>query len=116
MKVEQFKHNFVRLSVVAPHPGFVYMSESFLPGWTATVNGHDVPIQPANYAFRAVAVPAGPVDVRLNYVPPGLVPGLAIAGPAWLIVAMLLALGHRRRHASQPAVHERVESATLSPL
>ena len=39
VKVEQFKHNFVRLSVVAPHPGFVYMSESFLPGWTATVNG-----------------------------------------------------------------------------
>jgi len=95
VKVEHFSNNSVRLSLVAPGPGFVYMSESFLPGWTATVNGNDVPIQPANYAFRAVVVPGGPIDLELSYFPPGLVPGLGISAAALLIIGSLLSYKYK---------------------
>ena len=97
VKVEHFSHNSVRLSLVAPHPGYVYMSELFLPGWSAVVNGTESPIQPANYAFRAVAVPAGPINLELKYVPPGLLPGLPVAAASLLVVASLLTYGARSR-------------------
>ena len=102
VKVEHFSHNSVRLSLVAPHPGYVYMSESFLPGWRAVVNGTESPIQPANYAFRAVAVPAGPINLELKYVPPGLLPGLAVAAASLLVVASLLTYGARSRAPGHP--------------
>jgi hypothetical protein len=93
--VERFSHNSVRLSLVAPRAGFVYMSESHFPGWRATVNGKEVPIQPANYAFRAVLVPAGPVDLELTYIPPGFLLGLAFSFAALLVVAFLFTHGAR---------------------
>ena len=65
------------------------MSDSFFPGWQATVNGVDASIQPANYAFKAVVVPVGRVEVELRYVPPGLMLGLAVSGLAVLIVCLL---------------------------
>lgn len=101
MKVERFSNNSVRLSLVAPRAGFVYASESFFPGWQARVNGKTVPIQSANYAFRAVQVPPGPVTIEFTYTPPGLIPGLAISGAALLVSAGLFVSARRR---STPAV------------
>ena len=95
--VESFRRNRYRLRLEAPRPGLVYASESSLPGWTARVNGRVVPVLTANYAFRAVEVPAGPVEIELSYWPPGLSRGLAISAAS---LAALLALGRgwsRRR-------------------
>lgn len=79
--------NDVRLRVHAPRAGLVYCAESAMPGWTATVNGRAAPIVAANYAFRAVPVPAGDDVVELRYRPPGLIAG------ALLSLVGLLALG-----------------------
>jgi hypothetical protein len=97
VRVERFSNNRVHLSLVAPERGFVYMSESLLPGWEATVNGQNVPFQPANHAFRAVQVAAGPVQIELKYVPPGLRPGLGVSAAALLVVVGLLAYPLRSR-------------------
>jgi hypothetical protein len=72
--------NSVTLEVDAPRPGLVYASESFFDGWTAQVNGAPARILPANYAFRAVVVPAGRSRVEFAYWPPGLTTGLVVSG------------------------------------
>jgi hypothetical protein len=90
VKVERFSNNYVRLSVDAPSPGFVYASQSFFPGWHAVVNGTGVPIEPANYAFTAVAVPAGRVQLELKYLPQGFVSGLIVSAMALVVVGGLL--------------------------
>jgi hypothetical protein len=90
VRVDRFSNNHVQLSLVAPRAGFVYASDSFFPGWRATVNGKAAPIEPANYAFRAVQVPPGSVTIELRYVPPGLWLGLGISGISVVIVAGLL--------------------------
>jgi hypothetical protein len=97
VKVEHFSHNRVRLSLVARETGFVYMSESFLPGWPATVNGQVARFEPANHAFRAVLVGAGPVQLDLKYVPPGFRAGLGVSAAALLVLAGLLAYPLRTR-------------------
>jgi uncharacterized membrane protein YhaH (DUF805 family) len=77
--VTSFRRNRVRLRLRAPRPGLVYCSEAFSPGWRAAVNGRPAEILRANFAFRAVPVPAGDVAVELEYEPPGLRPGIAIS-------------------------------------
>jgi uncharacterized membrane protein YfhO len=103
--VESFRRNRYRLTLEAPRPGLVYAAESSLPGWTARVNGREVPILSANFAFRAVEVPAGRVEIEMSYWPPGLTAGLAVSAAAFAALAALLALGRgsRRSVARSPA-------------
>jgi Bacterial membrane protein YfhO len=103
VEVRDFGRNEYTLHVNAPRPGFIYASESFFTGWSATVNGRSAAIVPANFAFRAVEVPAGPAEVRLWYWPPGLTLGLWVTGAsaallgAWVIgERALVAFGRRR--------------------
>jgi hypothetical protein len=88
VRVEAYRRNSVTLTVDAPRTGFLYASESFFDGWTARVNGRAARILPANYAFRAVAVPPGTSRVEFRYWPPGLTAGLALSGGGALALAM----------------------------
>ncbi len=45
------------------------MSENNYPGWHAWLDGRETPIQTAEIAFRAVAVPAGTHRVRMEFHP-----------------------------------------------
>src|SRR5204863_244858 len=59
IRVEHFGLNSYRLRVDSPVPALLSASETKIDGWTATVNGRLTPILLANYAFRAIEVPAG---------------------------------------------------------
>ena len=94
--VESYHRNSVTLRVDAPRPGLVYAAESYFDGWTATINGNPVRILPANYAFRAVEVPAGQSRIEFRYWPPGLTLGLIVSGvSAALLAAFAGFLGRR---------------------
>jgi hypothetical protein len=91
VQVAHFGRNGYRLRVEAPRPGLVYSADSFFPGWTARVNGRPARILPANYAFRAVEVPAGRSEVELSYWPPGLTAGLLLTVLSTLVLLYLVA-------------------------
>ena len=98
VSVERYRFNSLTLTVDAPRPGLVYASESFFDGWTATVNGAPARILPANYAFRAVVVPAGKATIEFRYWPPGLSAGLRVsAGGVSVLAALLLVPWQRSR-------------------
>jgi hypothetical protein len=88
--VEGYRRNSLALVVDAPRPGLVYVAENFFDGWTAAVNGASAPILPANYAFRAVVVPAGRSRVEFRYWPPGLTTGLWISAASVLLLLCLV--------------------------
>jgi hypothetical protein len=93
VKVERFTNNRVVLSLDAPRAGFVYAAESFFPGWRARVNGRVVPIEHANYAFRAVMVPPGHLVLELSYVPPRFWAGFAVSATSLVLVLAILCWG-----------------------
>jgi Bacterial membrane protein YfhO len=50
-------------------PNLVRVALPAYPGWHAQLNGVELPLVRADYAFTGVAVPAGEGDVRLFYAP-----------------------------------------------
>lgn len=78
----------VTVAVDTDQPGYLVLAEAWYPGWQATVDGQPVPIERANYAFRAVYVPTGRHTVRFEFNPVIWKVGLAISG-----LTLLLLLG-----------------------
>jgi hypothetical protein len=88
----------VSLDVNAAASAQLVLDDAFYPGWKATVDGHGVPIRPANVAFRAVPVPAGHHRVRFSYDPVALAIGIWTSVGAALLIALvsLVRLARRR--------------------
>ena len=79
-------------------PGVLVVTDSFFPGWEATLDGQAVPILRANTAFRAVAVPAGEHVVEMRYRPRPFRLGVALSlGTLVAGAACAVALVVRRR-------------------
>ncbi len=89
-KLVSAKRHEVRLEADASAPGILVLSETYYPGWTATLDGNPVPILRADYAFRGVALPAGHHVVEMRFASRPTRVGLAISG---LGLLALFALG-----------------------
>jgi hypothetical protein len=62
------------------------VTDSFYPGWKAFLDGEEVKIYRANFAFRAVSLPAGEHKVRFIYDPPTFRLGLFISLATLVII------------------------------
>jgi uncharacterized membrane protein YfhO len=83
--------NEVVIHSVGDQAGWVVLGDTWYPGWRAWVDGEQAPIQHANYVFRAVAVPAGTHEVRMNYRPMWFYGGLGVSMMSvagWMVVKL----------------------------
>ncbi|CAN5473364.1 hypothetical protein BH23CHL2_BH23CHL2_04190 [soil metagenome] len=71
--------------------GLLVVSDSYYPGWRATVDGQEVEVHRANMNFRAVVVPAGDHLVDMRYEPASIRYGGLVTLIA--LVATLAVLG-----------------------
>jgi uncharacterized membrane protein YfhO len=76
----------VRAEADFPQDGFLVLADVNYPGWSAFLDGERVPLLQADYAFRAVRVPAGKHSVEFRYEP------LSFWGGEILSAAVLLVL------------------------
>ena len=76
----------VELDVQTPSPTYLVLSDVYYPGWSATLDDRPTPIYAADFAFRAVWVPAGLHHIRFQFEPSVWQWGAVISG------AMLLGL------------------------
>jgi hypothetical protein len=84
--------NHLLVSVSAPTDGFLVFSELFYPGWQARLveNDQALDVLPADFALRAVAVPAGTWQIEMAFRPLLFRLGLYLGGlTASAIVLML---------------------------
>jgi hypothetical protein len=88
----------VVIEAEAPAPGYLVLTDTYYPGWNATVDGGPVPIYPANHVVRAVPITAGRHIVVFRYEPMSVRVGAWISGVALLAIAGL-ALSDKRHTA-----------------
>jgi len=89
--------NSATVTLTASSPGWLVFHDSWAAGWSATIDGERAAVVEANYAKRAVRVPAGRSVVRLRYRPPGLAAGGVVTLLTLLSCAAAVALPRRRR-------------------
>jgi hypothetical protein len=80
------------VQVACSRPSRLIRRETYMPGWSAQVDGRGAPVRLVDGLFQAVTVPPGRHRVSFSFVPPYLlwgVLGLA-AGLVWVTAAGLL--------------------------
>ncbi len=87
---------WIELDVGAGAFPWLLLTDTLLPGWTATVDGEPVAIVRADHAFRLVALPERACRVRFTYRAPGLLAGTLLAILATLALALCAFATHRR--------------------
>jgi hypothetical protein len=69
VRIDTYRPQQVELTASMQSDGLVVLSDTFYPGWEATIDGSPAPIVRANYFVRGVFVPAGEHRIVFAYRP-----------------------------------------------
>lgn len=86
------------IQVETAEPGLLILSEPDYPGWRAIIDGQPAPLLRANYALRAVPIPAGAHEVTLAFRPLSFTLGAGISLLALGVVLLVFISAWRRGH------------------
>ena len=89
-RVERLSSSAMEVRTSSRSGSFLVTSDTFYPGWQATVDGAPVRIVRANYALRGVAVSAGDHLVRFEFRPKSFYAGAAISALSLLLLGGIL--------------------------
>ena len=73
-----YEPNYAAFEVTTDRPAYFLLSDIHHPQWHATVNGQETSILVADYALRAVYLPAGAHTVEMQFQPPAWTWGVAV--------------------------------------
>ncbi len=79
----------LRLTANTPAPAWLVLADAWYPGWKATIDGVETPIQRADLLLRAVPVPAGSHTVEFRFQPASLRWGALLTLIALIVVVVL---------------------------
>jgi hypothetical protein len=96
------------LLVTTQAPGLLVVADSWMPGWTATVDGRPARVLRGNYAHRVIPLPEpGRHVILMEYHPPGLALGCVLSlgsTLAWVVLVALRVAGrYRTRSVPRPS-------------
>jgi hypothetical protein len=94
--IDSYRPGYIALKVQAGNSARLFLSESYYPGWQATIDGSQVKIMEADQLFSAVDVPAGEHEVRFVYSPLSLKIGAGISAFTILVLLGLAWQGRRK--------------------
>jgi hypothetical protein len=89
----------IRLAVRAPARSLLVLTDTWYPGWTATVDGVTAPIERVNGHFKGVYLEPGEHRVRFDYRPRGMAPAALASAIGLLTLVAGIAFGGKRRGA-----------------
>lgn len=87
--IVEYTPMYVRISCDAKETGLLMLTDTYYPGWSATVDGNSTAVFRANYLFRGVVVPRGKHTVEFRYQPMSYKLGLACFALALLAFSLL---------------------------
>ena len=103
VELTHYAPNELHYKVQSAEGGVVVFSEIYYPGWTVTIDGAEAELGRVNYILRAVRVPAGEHEIRMEFRPASVETTTSIAFLAIgciqgaLILAITVAIRKRRK-------------------
>jgi membrane protein YfhO len=88
-RIERYSADHVRISAESDRGGYLVLTDSWFPGWTANVDGRETRVERADHAFRAVKLGPGHHDVEFRYAPTSVRLGLALSALAAIVTGAL---------------------------
>jgi uncharacterized membrane protein YfhO len=70
--ISSYEPDRVVVDVGAGAPGLLVLTDTYMPGWEATVGGRPAQVLPTDVAFRGVPIGGAATRVVFRYRPPGL--------------------------------------------
>jgi hypothetical protein len=99
------------IRVTTTAPGLLVVADTWMPGWSALLDGRPAPILRGNHAQRVVTLPdPGSHTILMRYDPPGLALGLTITAISALMVVGI----HHRGHGGHGEEEENSRSSRFS--
>ena len=95
--ISHYAPSEVRIDVDSPCGGLLVLTDTYFPGWQASVDGESATIHPTNVALRGVVVPPGSSEVIFRYQPASFRTGLVIAVSGGLAMIGFGIWSHVRR-------------------
>ncbi|MFA7336433.1 MAG: YfhO family protein [Candidatus Obscuribacterales bacterium] len=86
LSVQRPSANKILIGYSCPEKVCLVLTDTFYPGWKATIDGKDTDILRANLLFRAVLVPAGEHNVSFEYDPLSFRLGVILAALSTLLI------------------------------
>jgi len=95
--ITDYRPDRLTVRMQASQRGYLVVGNSYNPEWTATVDGEAVSLEPADYNFMALPVPAGAHEVVVAFKPSsrGLL-WLGFSYALWLILAVAAVIAWSR--------------------
>ncbi len=90
VRVIEYQSSELKLRVESAQPQYLVTSEVNYPGWSASIDGQEVPISMTNIAFRGLPVPAGNHEIVFRFFPTILLWSAGISAVACLVLGWLL--------------------------
>jgi hypothetical protein len=90
VRVEYYSAGGLALETEAAAPSFLVTSETWYPGWRATVDGREQPLVMTNGAFRGLPLPPGRHRVEMRFAPAILWWGAALSAAGCLLLGWAL--------------------------
>ena len=95
-KIVSYGHNHAIVETKCSEPSLLILTDGYVDGWEATVDGKSSPILRADVMFRAVVLPKGDHLVEFSFRPVGFPVSCFMAGLGLLAVLGLLVLGRKQ--------------------
>ena len=78
-RIVEYQPERVLIETNTPKDGILVLTDTYVPGWQARVDGQPAQVHVADYAFRGVRVPAGQHRVEFVYAPASFTVGATIS-------------------------------------
>jgi len=95
VKITDYQPNKVVIEVDAKSSGFLFLSDTYYPGWKAYIRNQEVKIYKANHCFRAIFMQEGKHIVEFRYIPKIFYIGTVASIFSLLMTICIICLGQK---------------------
>lgn len=91
-----FESSLQKIKATTQNPGFLFISDTWYPGWKAFVDGKVTPIFIADYTFRAIPISKGTHIIDMKYEPESFRRGVWVSLITLAVLLIIAILSFRK--------------------